>query len=69
MGGVLPFGCIFIQLFFILNSIWYVLQFKIIILSVLLGVLITWGRFAKLGACALKGHGQLLDRVHTSPGH
>ncbi len=24
MGGVLPFGCIFIQLFFILNSIWYV---------------------------------------------
>lgn len=25
MGGVLPFGCIFIQLFFILNSIWYVL--------------------------------------------
>lgn len=22
MGGVLPFGCIFIQLFFILNSIW-----------------------------------------------
>ena len=29
MGGVLPFGCIFIQLFFILNSIWYVLHFKI----------------------------------------
>lgn len=25
MGGVLPFGCIFIQLFFILNSLWYVL--------------------------------------------
>ena len=25
MGGVLPFGCIFIQLFFILNSIWSVL--------------------------------------------
>jgi len=24
MGGILPFGCIFIQLFFILNSIWYV---------------------------------------------
>ena len=23
MGGVLPFGCIFIQLFFILNSIWW----------------------------------------------
>ncbi|XP_077388388.1 transmembrane 9 superfamily member 2-like [Festucalex cinctus] len=23
MGGILPFGCIFIQLFFILNSIWY----------------------------------------------
>lgn len=22
MGGVLPFGCIFIQLFFILNSLW-----------------------------------------------
>ena len=22
MGGVLPFGCIFIQLFFVLNSIW-----------------------------------------------
>ena len=26
MGGVLPFGCIFIQLFFILNSIWYVIE-------------------------------------------
>jgi hypothetical protein len=26
MGGVLPFGCIFIQLFFILNSIWYVVN-------------------------------------------
>lgn len=24
MGGVLPFGCIFIQLYFILNSIWWV---------------------------------------------
>ena len=24
MGGILPFGCIFIQLFFILNSIWLV---------------------------------------------
>lgn len=24
MGGVLPFGCIFIQLFFILNSLWQV---------------------------------------------
>lgn len=24
MGGILPFGCIFIQLFFILNSIWSV---------------------------------------------
>ena len=23
MGGILPFGCIFIQLYFILNSIWY----------------------------------------------
>lgn len=22
MGGILPFGCIFIQLFFILNSLW-----------------------------------------------
>ena len=22
MGGILPFGCIFIQLFFVLNSIW-----------------------------------------------
>ena len=22
MGGILPFGCIFIQLFFIMNSIW-----------------------------------------------
>uniref|UniRef100_A0A4W4HKT0 Transmembrane 9 superfamily member n=1 Tax=Electrophorus electricus TaxID=8005 RepID=A0A4W4HKT0_ELEEL len=26
MGGILPFGCIFIQLFFILNSIWCVLH-------------------------------------------
>jgi len=26
MGGILPFGCIFIQLFFILNSIWYSLK-------------------------------------------
>ena len=25
MGGVLPFGCIFIQLFFILNSLWCVM--------------------------------------------
>lgn len=25
MGGILPFGCIFIQLFFILNSIWLVI--------------------------------------------
>ncbi len=25
MGGILPFGCVFIQLFFILNSIWSVL--------------------------------------------
>ena len=24
MGGILPFGCVFIQLFFILNSIWCV---------------------------------------------
>lgn len=24
MGGALPFGCIFIQLFFILNSIWWI---------------------------------------------
>ena len=22
MGGILPFGCIFVQLFFILSSIW-----------------------------------------------
>ena len=22
MGGILPFGCIFIQLFFVLSSIW-----------------------------------------------
>ncbi|XP_057183133.1 transmembrane 9 superfamily member 2-like [Triplophysa rosa] len=28
MGGILPFGCIFIQLFFILNSIWSVLMSK-----------------------------------------
>ena len=28
MGGVLPFGCIFIQLFFILNSIWSVLALQ-----------------------------------------
>lgn len=27
MGGILPFGCIFIQLFFILNSIWLVYEF------------------------------------------
>jgi len=27
MGGILPFGCIFIQLFFILNSIWSASQF------------------------------------------
>ncbi|CAD1477648.1 unnamed protein product, partial [Heterotrigona itama] len=27
MGGVLPFGCIFIQLFFILNSLWQVSYF------------------------------------------
>lgn len=33
MGGILPFGCIFIQLFFILNSIWYV-HFSIIIHSI-----------------------------------
>lgn len=26
MGGILPFGCIFIQLFFILNSIWLVFE-------------------------------------------
>ncbi|EMP27468.1 Transmembrane 9 superfamily member 2 [Chelonia mydas] len=25
MGGILPFGCIFIQLFFILNSIWIII--------------------------------------------
>lgn len=28
MGGILPFGCIFIQLFFILNSIWSVLMWS-----------------------------------------
>jgi len=27
MGGILPFGCIFIQLFFILNSIWSASEF------------------------------------------
>lgn len=31
MGGVLPFGCIFIQLFFILNSLWYVSSRHIVI--------------------------------------
>jgi len=41
MGGVLPFGCIFIQLFFILNSIWghklyYVFGFLFLVFSILM---------------------------------
>jgi len=40
MGGILPFGCIFIQLFFILNSIWghklyYVFGFLFLVLVIL----------------------------------
>merc|ERR1712196_212132 len=40
MGGVLPFGCIFIQLFFILNSIWghklyYVFGFLLLVAVIL----------------------------------
>jgi len=41
MGGVLPFGCIFIQLFFILNSIWshqmyYMFGFLFLVFAILL---------------------------------
>ncbi|CAF1419139.1 unnamed protein product [Adineta steineri] len=41
MGGVLPFGCIFIQLFFILNSIWahqyyYFFGFLLVVYIILL---------------------------------
>eukprot|EP00039_Didymoeca_costata_P004086 m.71244 g.71244 ORF g.71244 m.71244 type:complete len:673 (-) comp12228_c0_seq1:228-2246(-) len=40
MGGILPFGCVFIQLFFILNSIWghklyYVFGFLLIVFLIL----------------------------------
>lgn len=40
MGGILPFGCIFIQLFFILNSIWghklyYVFGFLFVVFGIL----------------------------------
>lgn len=40
MGGILPFGCIFIQLFFILNSIWghklyYVFGFLFVVFIIL----------------------------------
>ena len=40
MGGILPFGCVFIQLFFILNSIWghklyYVFGFLFVVFSIL----------------------------------
>jgi transmembrane 9 superfamily protein 2/4 len=40
MGGILPFGCVFIQLFFILNSIWghklyYVFGFLMIVFLIL----------------------------------
>lgn len=40
MGGILPFGCIFIQLFFILNSIWahkiyYVFGFLFVVFLIL----------------------------------
>ncbi|MGH0150275.1 UNVERIFIED_CONTAM: hypothetical protein FKN15_055513 [Acipenser sinensis] len=41
MGGILPFGCIFIQLFFILNSIWshqmyYMFGFLFLVFLILL---------------------------------
>jgi hypothetical protein len=41
MGGILPFGCVFIQLFFILNSIWghklyYVFGFLLLVFLILL---------------------------------
>lgn len=35
MGGILPFGCIFIQLFFILNSIWWVIVFVVVAVLIL----------------------------------
>ncbi|XP_013384267.1 transmembrane 9 superfamily member 2 [Lingula anatina] len=41
MGGILPFGCIFIQLFFILNSIWshqmyYMFGFLLVVFVILM---------------------------------
>jgi len=41
MGGILPFGCIFIQLFFILNSLWahqtyYMFGFLILVFIILI---------------------------------
>ena len=41
MGGILPFGAIFIELFFIMTSVWlqrfyYVFGFLILVLSILL---------------------------------
>ncbi|XP_028401276.1 transmembrane 9 superfamily member 2-like isoform X2 [Dendronephthya gigantea] len=41
MGGVLPFGCIFIQLFFVLNSIWshqiyYMFGFLLVVSAILI---------------------------------
>lgn len=41
MGGILPFGCVFIQLFFILNSIWghklyYVFGFLFLVMVILI---------------------------------
>jgi len=41
MGGILPFGCVFIQLFFILNSIWghklyYVFGFLMLVFLILI---------------------------------
>ncbi|KAK0407239.1 hypothetical protein QR680_019097 [Steinernema hermaphroditum] len=41
MGGILPFGCIFIQLFFILNSIWahqiyYMFGFLLLVFTILI---------------------------------
>lgn len=40
MGGILPFGCIFIQLFFLLNSIWghkvyYMFGFMLVVFIIL----------------------------------
>lgn len=45
MGGILPFGCVFIQLFFILNSIWghklyYVFGFLFVAFLILLIIVI-----------------------------